>query len=63
MTQRTRRSPLLILIGILALIMLGSVKYHVPEWFTGLSGVAFIVVSLYSSVKYRKRMVNEVRMQ
>ena len=50
-------------IGILALIMLGSVKYHVPEWFTGLSGVAFIVVSLYSSVKYRKRMVNEVRMQ
>ncbi|WP_338758572.1 DUF475 domain-containing protein [Massilia sp. METH4] len=43
-------------IGILAVIMLASVKYHVPEWFTGLSGVAFIVVSLYSSVKYRKRM-------
>ncbi len=50
-------------IGILAVIMLASVKYHVPEWFTGLSGVAFIVVSLYSSVKYRKRMVNELRMQ
>jgi hypothetical protein len=44
-------------IGILALIMLASVKYHVPEWFTGLSGVAFIVVSLYSSLKYRKRMI------
>jgi hypothetical protein len=43
-------------IGILAVIMLASVKYHVAEWVTGLSGVAFIVVSLYSSVKYRKRM-------
>ncbi len=43
-------------IGILALIMLASVKYHIPEWFTGLSGVAFIVVSLYSSLKYRKKM-------
>ncbi|GGY57436.1 DUF475 domain-containing protein [Pseudoduganella sp. SL102] len=43
-------------IGILAVIMLASVRYHVPEWFTGLSGVAFIVVSLYSSVKYRKQM-------
>jgi hypothetical protein len=41
-------------IGILALIMLASVKYHVPEWFTGLSGVAFIAVSLWSSVKYKK---------
>ena len=42
-------------IGILALIMLGSVKYHIPEWFTGLSGVAFILVSLWSSLRYRKR--------
>jgi uncharacterized protein len=42
-------------IGILAVIMLASVRYEVPEWVTGLSGVAFIVVSLYSSVKYRKR--------
>jgi hypothetical protein len=24
------------------LIMFASVKYHIPEWFTGLSGVAFI---------------------
>ncbi|MRX10698.1 DUF475 domain-containing protein [Pseudoduganella sp. FT25W] len=42
-------------IGILALIMLASVKYHIPEWFTGLSGVAFIAVSLWSSVRYKRR--------
>ncbi|MEM8518586.1 MULTISPECIES: DUF475 domain-containing protein [unclassified Janthinobacterium] len=42
-------------IGILALIMLASIKYHIPEWFTGLSGVAFILVSLWSSLRYRKR--------
>jgi hypothetical protein len=41
-------------IGILAVIMFASVKYHIPEWFTGLSGVAFIAVSLYSSLKYRR---------
>ncbi|MFA9216460.1 MAG: DUF475 domain-containing protein [Sphingomonadaceae bacterium] len=44
-------------IGILALIMLASVKYHIPEWFTGLSGVAFIAVSLWSSVRYKQRAV------
>jgi hypothetical protein len=42
-------------IGILALIMLASVRYEIPEWFTGLSGVAFIAVSLWSSVLYRRR--------
>ncbi len=42
-------------IGILALIMLASVKYHIPEWFTGLSGVAFIAVSLWSSVRHKQR--------
>ncbi|MBC7858900.1 MAG: DUF475 domain-containing protein [Burkholderiaceae bacterium] len=42
-------------IGILALIMLASVKYHIPEWFTGLSGVAFILVSLWSSMKHKKK--------
>jgi hypothetical protein len=41
-------------IGILALIMLASVKYHIPEWFTGLSGVAFILVSLWSSVRHKR---------
>jgi hypothetical protein len=42
-------------IGILALIMFASVEYEIPEWFTGLSGVAFILVSLWSSIRYRKR--------
>jgi hypothetical protein len=42
-------------IGILALIMLASIKYHVPEIFTGLIGVAFIVASLWSSVRHRKQ--------
>ncbi|GAB3422830.1 DUF475 domain-containing protein [Massilia agilis] len=43
-------------IGILALIMFLSVEYEIPEWFTGLSGVVFILVSLWSSIRYRKRM-------
>jgi uncharacterized protein len=41
-------------IGILALIMLASMKFHIPEIFTGLIGVAFIVASLWSSVRHRK---------
>ena len=42
-------------IGILALIMLASVRIGIPEWLTGLSGVAFIGVSLYSSVRYKRK--------
>ena len=42
-------------IGILALIMFASVKYEIAEWFTGLSGVAFILVSLWSSLRYRRK--------
>jgi hypothetical protein len=42
-------------IGILALIMLASMKYHIPELFTGLVGVAFIVASLWSSIRHRKQ--------
>jgi hypothetical protein len=42
-------------IGILALIMFASVEYEIPEWFTGLSGVAFILVSLWSSIRYKRR--------
>lgn len=42
-------------IGILALIMFASVEYHIPEWITGLSGVAFIVVSIWSSLRYRRK--------
>ncbi|MBC7502833.1 MAG: DUF475 domain-containing protein, partial [Herminiimonas sp.] len=41
-------------IGVLALIMLTSVKYHISEWFTGLSGVAFILLSIWSSVRYSR---------
>ena len=40
-------------IGILALIMLVSMKYHVSEIFTGLIGVAFIGASLWSSIRHR----------
>jgi hypothetical protein len=42
-------------IGILALIMFASVEYEIPEWFTGLSGMAFILVSLWSSIRYKRR--------
>lgn len=41
-------------IGILALIMFASIKYHVPELITGLLGIAFILASLWSSVRYRE---------
>jgi hypothetical protein len=40
-------------IGILAVIMFASVKYEIAEWITGLSGVAFIAVSLWSSHRYK----------
>lgn len=36
--------------------MFASVHYHIPEWFTGLSGLAFILVSLWSSIRYRRRI-------
>ena len=42
-------------IGILALIMLASMKFHVPEMVTGLAGVAFIGASVWSSIRYRKK--------
>ncbi len=41
--------------GILALIMFAGVKFHIPEWFTGLSGITFIAVSLWSSIQYKKQ--------
>lgn len=41
-------------IGILAIIMFASMKYHIPEIFTGLIGVAFIVASLRSSIKHKR---------
>ncbi|NVM76160.1 hypothetical protein FHW83_001955 [Duganella sp. SG902] len=42
-------------IGILAAIMLASMKFHVPEIFTGLIGVAFIAASVWSSVRHRRQ--------
>jgi hypothetical protein len=42
-------------IGILAMIMFASVRYHIPEWFTGLSGVAFILASAWSSQRHTKK--------
>jgi len=36
--------------------MLASMKFHIPEIFTGLIGVAFILASLWSSIRYKRRM-------
>ncbi|WP_426337086.1 DUF475 domain-containing protein [Pseudoduganella sp. R-31] len=41
-------------IGILAVIMLASMKFHIPEVITGLIGVAFIVASLWSSIRHKR---------
>ncbi len=41
-------------IGALAVIMLLSMKFHIPEIITGLIGIAFIVASVIGSIKYRK---------
>ncbi|MBH0006950.1 MULTISPECIES: DUF475 domain-containing protein [unclassified Psychrobacter] len=41
-------------IGALALIMLLSVKFHVPEVITGLIGIAFIGWALLASLQHRK---------
>lgn len=42
-------------IGALAAIMLISMVMHVSEFITGLIGVGFILLSLWSSVKYNRR--------
>ncbi len=42
-------------IGVLAFIMLVSMVHHVSEVFTGLVGVAFIVVAVISSIVYKSR--------
>ncbi len=41
-------------IGALAVIMLMSIKFHIPEVITGLVGIAFIAISVWSSVKYNR---------
>jgi len=44
-------------IGVLALIMLYSIYHEVPELFTGLIGVAFIVAAVISSVLHKKKQI------
>jgi uncharacterized protein len=46
-------------IGALAAIMLASIVYHTPEVITGLIGVAFIILSLISSIRYKRRLATE----
>ena len=41
-------------IGALAAIMLASIVMHIPEVITGLIGVAFIALSVYSSIRYKR---------
>lgn len=45
-------------IGMLAGIMLASIVVHIPEVVTGLIGVAFIVMSLISSIRYKQCRVS-----
>ena len=45
-------------IGALAIIMLLSMKFHIPEIVTGLIGIAFIVASVIASIQYRKNESN-----
>jgi len=42
-------------IGVLALIMLLSMKFHIPEIITGLIGFTFIALSLWSSIQHNKK--------
>ena len=44
-------------IGALALIMIGSVQFHMPEIITGTVGLVLILLSGYSSIK-RKRQID-----
>jgi hypothetical protein len=41
-------------IGALAIIMFIGIVIHIPEVITGLIGVAFITLALFSSVRYNK---------
>lgn len=41
-------------IGVLAVIMLLSMRIHIPEVITGLAGVVLIAYSVYSSIQYNK---------
>lgn len=41
-------------IGVLACIMLVSMRYHISEVVTGLVGAVLIALSIYSSIRYKK---------
>ncbi len=47
-------------IGALAIIMLLSMKFHVPELVTGLIGIAFIGWALLASLKHRKHEAKNI---
>ncbi|WP_350559196.1 DUF475 domain-containing protein [Psychrobacter sp. CAL346-MNA-CIBAN-0220] len=47
-------------IGALAVIMLLSMKFHVPELITGLVGIAFIGWALLASLKHRKQEAKQI---
>lgn len=42
-------------IGALAVLMLADMKLHVPEWIPASTGMAFIALSLWSSLRARRR--------
>ena len=47
-------------IGILSIIIFVSIHQHVPELFTGLVGVGFIVAAVISSVIYKRKHAKEI---
>jgi uncharacterized protein len=44
-------------IGVLAVVMLASARYHIPELFSGLVGVAFVGAALWASVAHKRQEV------
>ena len=47
-------------IGALAIIMLASMKYHIHEVLTGMIGVSFILISLWSSIRFKKSGIEAI---
>ncbi|MDO5652164.1 MAG: DUF475 domain-containing protein [Moraxella sp.] len=47
-------------IGALAVIMLLSMKFHIPEVITGLIGVAFIVAAVIASIRHKRQHSAEI---
>jgi len=42
-------------IGVLAVIMLVSARYHIPDLFTGLIGIAFVGAALWASIVHKRQ--------